>query len=89
MTWSHVSGQNFWGGFSYVHGEGYIPLDNVGGMRHESFEVFEHDGSELLLDERLTWVTQGGEEWVAEQRKLRVHSIDTTSAPTPSTSPAL
>jgi hypothetical protein len=76
MTWSHVSGQNFWGGNTYVHGQGYIPLDNVGGMRHDSFEGFEHDGTQLSLAEKLTWVTQGGEEWVAEHRKLRVHSID-------------
>ena len=24
MTSSHLSGQNFWGGNSYVHGEGYL-----------------------------------------------------------------
>ncbi|MBT0771661.1 PmoA family protein [Kineosporia sp. J2-2] len=77
MTWSHVSGQNFWGGNTYVHGTGYVPLENVGGMRHDGFGVIEHDGSGLTLQERLTWVTQGGEEWVSETRGLRVHDIDT------------
>jgi hypothetical protein len=75
MTWSHVSGQNFWGGRSYVHGQGYIPLDNVGGMHHDAFESIDHDGDELTLHEELTWITQGGEKWVDEKRRLRVHSI--------------
>lgn len=79
MTWSHVSGQNFWGGFSYVHGQGYIPLENVGGMRHEGFDLIEYDGTELTLKEQLTWVTQAGQEWVAEQRGLRVHGVDPAS----------
>ena len=76
MTWSHVSGQNFWGGNSYVHGTGYVPLDNVGAMRHDAFDVIDYEGTELTLNETLTWVTQAGEEWVSEQRRLRVHSAD-------------
>ncbi|GAB6897100.1 DUF6807 domain-containing protein [Kineosporia succinea] len=76
MTWSHVSGQNFWGGFSYVHGEGYVPLENVGGMRHDGFDIIEYDGTELTLKEQLTWVTQAGEAWVSERRTLRVHAVD-------------
>ncbi|GAA3598916.1 PmoA family protein [Kineosporia mesophila] len=80
MTWSHVSGQNFWGGNTYVHGEGYVPLENVGGMRHDAFGTIDHDGTELTLNQELTWVTQGGEDWVSERRRLRVHSVDTTTA---------
>ena len=37
MTWTHLSGQNFWGGPTYVHGEGYVMRDNAGRMRHDSF----------------------------------------------------
>lgn len=76
LTWSHVSGENFWGGYSYVHGEGYIPLENVGSMQHESFDIIDHDGDEVTLHESLTWVTQGGEKWVTEKRTVRVHRID-------------
>ena len=38
MTWTHVSGQNFWGGNTYrpEHGD-YALLDNVGRMRHDGF----------------------------------------------------
>jgi hypothetical protein len=76
MTWSHVSGQNFWGGNTYVHGTGYVPLDNVGSMRHDGFDVIELDGEGLSVAEQLTWTTSTGEEWVAERRTLRVHGVD-------------
>ncbi|MFI6322080.1 DUF6807 family protein [Nonomuraea sp. NPDC050556] len=37
MTASHVSGQNFWGGGTYVHGSGYVDLPNNGTIRHEEW----------------------------------------------------
>lgn len=46
MTWSHVSGQNFWGGPSYVDGQGYQVRDNVGRMRHDGFAVIDQDGAD-------------------------------------------
>jgi hypothetical protein len=76
MTWSHVSGQNFWGGNTYVHGQGYVPRDNVGSMRHDGFGVVELTGAELALSEDLTWVTATGEEWATERRTLRFHGVD-------------
>src|SRR5690606_21821955 len=76
MTWSHVSGQNFWGGRTYVSGQGYVPRDNVGAMRHDAFDVIDLTGDELTLAERLTWVTAAGEEWVSEHRRLRFHDVD-------------
>jgi hypothetical protein len=76
MTWSHVSGQNFWGGRTYVRGQGYTPKDNLGAMRHDAFDLIDLDGGELTLSERLTWVASTGEEWVAEHRRLRFHGAD-------------
>jgi hypothetical protein len=76
MTWSHVSGQNFWGGRTYVHGEGYVRLDNVGMIRHDAFDVIDLTGDELTLKESLTWVASTGEDWLAESRHLRVHGVD-------------
>ncbi|WP_433557069.1 PmoA family protein [Pseudonocardia xinjiangensis] len=76
MTWSHVSGQNFWGGNTYVHGQGYVALDNVGTMRHDSFDIIDLTGDELTLRESLTWVASTGESWVAETRTLRFHGVD-------------
>jgi hypothetical protein len=76
MTWTDVSGQNFWGGNTYVHGTGYVPLDNVGSIRHDAFGVVEVTPDAVVLDEELSWLAAGGETWLAEQRRLRVHGVD-------------
>lgn len=77
MTASHLSGQNFWGGHSYVHGEGYLDLtDVIGSMRHEGFTEFTVDDEQLAFTEELTWVENGGAEWAREVRDVRVHSVD-------------
>lgn len=80
MTASHLSGQNFWGGNSYVHGEGYLPLhDRVGSMRHDGFDSFEVADDRLDFTELLTWVENGGEEWARERRSVALHSADAES----------
>lgn len=71
MTASHVSGQNFWGGGTYLRGRGYVDLPNVGTMRHEEFT----DLGPAHLTERLTWRTQAGEHWVDESRTLTVRDV--------------
>ncbi|MGW7296781.1 DUF6807 domain-containing protein [Streptomyces sp. NPDC054829] len=77
MTASHLSGQNFWGGNSYVHGEGYRRLpERVGSMRHDGFSAFTVRDDRLAVTEELTWVENGGEEWAREERGLTVHSVD-------------
>ncbi|MDT9698322.1 PmoA family protein [Streptomyces sp. P17] len=77
MTASHLSGQNFWGGNSYVHGEGYLRLpERVGSMRHDGFPEFTVTDDRLAFTEELTWVGNGGEEWARETRGLTVHSVD-------------
>jgi len=76
MTWTHVSGENFWGGPTYRRDTGYQPLDNVGRMRHDGFTGVTESGSEVSFTQELTWITQGGEEWVSEQRTHRFHGVD-------------
>ncbi|MDG9718358.1 PmoA family protein [Streptomyces sp. DH24] len=77
MTASHLSGQNFWGGNSYLPGEGYQRLpERVGSMRHDGFSSFTADDDRLAFTEDLTWVAHGGQEWAAEERGLAVHSVD-------------
>ncbi|NEA98645.1 PmoA family protein [Streptomyces sp. SID13726] len=77
MTASHLSGQNFWGGNCYVHGQGYLPLpERVGSMRHDGFTGFTVSESRLDVTEALTWVENGGEEWAREERGLALHSVD-------------
>ncbi|ARQ67940.1 PmoA family protein [Streptomyces marincola] len=77
MTASHLSGQNFWGGNCYVHGEGYQRLpERVGSMRHDGFPQVEASGERFELAEDLTWVENGGAEWARERRGLAVHAVD-------------
>jgi hypothetical protein len=72
MTASHVSGQNFWGGGSYVReARGYVDLPNVGTMRHEEWSA---PGVE-----RLSWITQAGEHWVEETRGFAVRDVEDDS----------
>ncbi|POX50389.1 oxidoreductase [Streptomyces sp. Ru71] len=77
MTASHLSGQNFWGGNSYVHEQGYLALpDRIGSMRHDGFTSFEAEDEQLALTEELTWLAHGGQEWAREERGITVHSVD-------------
>ncbi|MEU3252570.1 PmoA family protein [Streptomyces sp. NPDC006997] len=77
MTASHLSGQNFWGGNSYVHGEGYLALpERVGSMRHDGFEALTATDDRMTATENLTWVAHAGAEWARERRGLTVHSVD-------------
>ncbi|MEV7090735.1 PmoA family protein [Streptomyces sp. NPDC093085] len=77
MTASHLSGQNFWGGNSYVHGEGYLPLhERVGSMRHDAFPEVTVAEDRFHLAEELTWVENGGAEWAKEERSITVHAVD-------------
>ncbi|MEU6684624.1 PmoA family protein [Streptomyces sp. NPDC046832] len=77
MTASHLSGQNFWGGNCYVHGQGYLPLpERVGSMRHDGFADLTVEEHRLAFTENLTWIENGGEEWAREVRGLTVHSVD-------------
>ncbi|MCC5578838.1 PmoA family protein [Microtetraspora sp. AC03309] len=72
MTVSYLSGENFWGGGTYVREEaGYVDLPNNGTMRHEGFP---EPGTELL-----TWHTQAGEHWVDETRTIAVEDVEDDS----------
>jgi hypothetical protein len=62
MTASHLSGQNFWGGVSWVRDQGYQDLPNVGSLRHQGFSA---PGVESV-----DWVTAHGETWIAETRTI-------------------
>ncbi|WP_369245713.1 PmoA family protein [Streptomyces sp. R41] len=52
-----VEGHNFWGGRTYVRGQGPTELDNHGAQRHAAFQLRDPDG----FVEELRWVAAGGE----------------------------
>ena len=75
MTCAHLSGQNFWGGPTYVRGRGYVPLDNHGRIQHRRWEALHCEEGQVLLQERLHWITAEGERWIEEMREIAVPEI--------------
>ncbi|SER14675.1 Methane oxygenase PmoA [Lentzea xinjiangensis] len=73
MTATDVSGENFWGGVTYVRDRGYVALPNVGTMRHDEFEIA---ADEARVTELLSWFTESGEHWVRERRELSVRDVE-------------
>lgn len=71
MTATDVSGENFWGGVTYVRDQGYVALPNVGTMRHDEFTA-----TDAGFDETLSWFTEAGENWVRETRSLTVRDVE-------------
>src|SRR4051794_30907033 len=79
MTWSHVSGQNFWGGPSFeagAAGHGYVWRDKNGSQLHRGFDRLDTDGGTATLIERVGWAASTDEVWLAELRTLRFHGAD-------------
>ena len=76
LTAPNLSGQNFWGGGTYVHGSGYVDLPNNGTMEHVEWEEVETDGTAARLVERITWRTAAGDAWIDERRTIEVPRVD-------------
>lgn len=76
MTATDVSGQNFWGGVTYVRGRGYVDLPNVGTMRHKELTVARTEPDRVRFEHLLTWHTQAGEHWVDEVREFTVRDVE-------------
>lgn len=70
MTCAHLSGQNFWGGPTYVPGQGYIQLHNNGAIEHARWLDLACTGRSAGLREELRWVTIDGETWLHEERAI-------------------
>lgn len=76
MTIAHLEDQNFWGGGSYRHGQGYVQLPNNGSQRHDSWGGIRFDGQTFSATERLSWITQAGEHWLDESRTIALGEVD-------------
>jgi hypothetical protein len=84
ITWSLpvVGDENFWGGPTFVRGEGYVQLPNNGEQRHVAFETSETTDAAAAapgaarIVERLEWVTEAGETIFDERRSLAASVID-------------
>lgn len=77
LTASHLSGQNLWGGNTYVHGDGYLALpEKVGSMAHVAFEEVSAADGRAVIAERLTWHPHDKELWADEERRIEVRDVD-------------
>jgi hypothetical protein len=76
MTWSHLSGENFWGGPTFDAVEGYRWLDNLGSIVHEDFSATTESGTAVGFTEQLAWRSSAGERWMDETRTHTFHSAD-------------
>ncbi|KQR08427.1 PmoA family protein [Cellulomonas sp. Leaf334] len=72
IAWSLpvVGEHNFWGGPTYVHGQGYVQLENDGSMDHVALTDLQVGHDRVGLTHNLAWHTQQGAHVVDEQRTL-------------------
>ncbi|WP_395243972.1 PmoA family protein [Agromyces sp. MMS24-K17] len=77
IAWSLpvVGDENFWGGPTFVRGEGYVQLPNNGTQRHLGFEAAPDATAPDTTPtgrvvESLDWIAEGGEHLFAERRVL-------------------
>jgi hypothetical protein len=77
MTSAQLSGQNFWGGPSYVRDRGYVNLDNNGRIVHQGWESVACEGDAARIEERLAWISHEDDRWIEEERTIVVAEVDT------------
>jgi predicted dehydrogenase len=70
FTVQDADGVNFWGGRTYVAGEGYVRLDDHGVVRSDSVAK---DGDRIL--QQLSWVGPNGRTVLTERRVLRASAL--------------
>ncbi|WP_395358615.1 PmoA family protein [Streptomyces sp. YH02] len=78
ITASWVSGQNFWGGGTFLRGQGYVDLPNLGTMSSLAVSAgTDHDRA--VITEDLAWHTMAGEHWIDERRTLTARDVEADS----------
>ncbi|MBO0783117.1 MAG: PmoA family protein, partial [Ktedonobacteraceae bacterium] len=75
MTSAQLSGQNFWGGPTYVRDRGYAHLSNNGSMQHSEWSELTCDNEQVRCIEQLRWITSEGEHWIDEERHILVREV--------------
>jgi hypothetical protein len=76
MTFAELSGENFWGGPTYVRDKGYEQRNNNGRQKHVGWDAVRLEDDLPVMEELLSWITESEEEWLHEHRRLRIADID-------------
>jgi hypothetical protein len=71
LSLPHVGPDSFWGGPTFRDG-GYVQLPNNGAMRHVAFGLASSGSDFARFDERLSWITEKGQEVISERRRVAV-----------------
>ncbi len=76
-----IGAHNFWGGPTYVHGDGYVQLPNNGAQVHRSFAPSETPVADAAaglarVEEELDWIAEDGALVLTERRTLTARAID-------------
>ncbi len=82
ISWAlpNLGPANFWGGPTYLRGQGYRQLPNNGRMRHDGFSTAGVWEDVAELAEELTWITEQGAVWLREQRRIGARLLPGASA---------
>ncbi|GAA3908498.1 PmoA family protein [Microbacterium invictum] len=77
IAWSLpvVDDENFWGGPTYVQGQGYVQLPNDGTQAHRTVVAVE-EGDVARFAHDLEWITEDGRRLFTERRELTARVID-------------
>ncbi len=80
LAFSHINGHNFWGGPTYVDGQDYVLLDNIGRQvmdtkNHRQPSVTA-EFDELSIRTRLKWRTNTGIQALYENREIGLREIN-------------
>ncbi len=80
MTMAVLSEGNFWGGPSYVHGEGYVKKANHGRMAHQDWKYLRCEqttaGWDVRFKEHLHWIGYDERLWLDEERTMTISEIN-------------
>ena len=81
IAWSlpNVGEHNFWGGPTYVHGQGYVQLDNNGSAVHRGLTALRADDDRAVIAHDLDWHAQDGRPVICEARALTATVLDDTA----------
>lgn len=71
-----VDGWNFWGGPTYLRGQGYTWRDDHGRIDHVAFTGGGRTDGGDGFDERLHWVSPHGEQLLVEDRRVRGRLVE-------------
>jgi hypothetical protein len=74
MTSANLSGENFWGGPTFVRDRGYAWLENQGRIKHQAWKEIQSGDSSIK--ELLTWISHEEETWIEEEREISVGEMD-------------